>query len=99
LTGHSAQAIAEPQEQLIDRQVCPPRIENSSGAAQKEIFYLSGTAMMAVDVTGGLSQPGAPTQLFRFPSSVGAPAQLSSIVSADGQRFVQAVAAPRPPAR
>jgi hypothetical protein len=34
-----------------------------------------------------------------MPTPIGAPAQLSSIASADGQRFVQAVAAPRSPAR
>jgi eukaryotic-like serine/threonine-protein kinase len=65
----------------------------------KEIFFLSGTAVMAVDLSGGLSQPGAATQLFRFPTPIGAPAQLSTIVSADGQRFVAAVAAPRSSAR
>jgi WD40-like Beta Propeller Repeat len=66
----------------------------------KEIFFLSGNAIMAVDLGGGPSQPGTPTSLFRFPSPIGAPAQLSTIVSADGQRFVQAVAAPpRSPAR
>jgi serine/threonine-protein kinase len=65
----------------------------------KEIFYLSGNTIMAVDLGGGLSQPGAPAQLFRFPSPIGAPAQLSTIVSADGQRFVAAVAAPRSPSR
>jgi eukaryotic-like serine/threonine-protein kinase len=65
----------------------------------KEIFYLSGNAIMAVDVGSGPSQAGTPTQLFRFPTPIGAPAQLSTIVSADGQRFVQAVAAPRSPSR
>jgi dipeptidyl aminopeptidase/acylaminoacyl peptidase len=65
----------------------------------KEIFYLSGTAVMAVDLSGGLSQPSAPAQLFRLPGPIGTPAQLSTIVSADGQRFVAAVAAPRSPGR
>jgi hypothetical protein len=65
----------------------------------KEIFYLSGTAVMAVDLASGVSQPGAPSQLFRLPGPIGTPAQLSTIVSADGQRFVAAVAAPRSPAR
>ena len=65
----------------------------------KEIFYLSGNVVMAVDLAGGPSRPGAPAQLFRLPTPIGTPAQLSTIVSADGQRFVQAVAAPRSPAR
>jgi hypothetical protein len=65
----------------------------------KEIFFLSGTAVMSVDLSGGLSQLSAPMQLFRFPSPIGSPAQLSTIISADGQRFVQAVAAPRSAAR
>jgi hypothetical protein len=66
----------------------------------KELFYLAGTTVMSVDLSGGPSQPGSPTQLFRFPTPIGSPAQLSTIVSADGQRFVQAVAAPpRSPTR
>ena len=70
-----------------------------SRADAKEIFYLSGTAVMLGNLSGGLSQPSAPTQLFRLPGRIGTPAQLSTIVSADGRRFVAAVAAPRSPAR
>jgi hypothetical protein len=69
----------------------------------KELFYLSGAAVMAVDVTSGPAfQSGTPTLLFRAAlGSLPAPAQLSSIVSPDGQRFVIAVPAPAnaPPAR
>lgn len=61
----------------------------------KEMFYLSGTSVMAVDITTGPAvQSGTPTLLFRTPAPIAAPAQVSSIVSPDGQRFVMAVAAP-----
>jgi len=61
----------------------------------KELFYLQGTAVMAVDLTSGSTlQSGTPSLLFRFPQGLLGPAQVSSIISADGQRFVFAVAAP-----
>ena len=40
-------------------------------------------------------QNGTPRRLFELPTQVGAPAQLSSVSSPDGQRFVFAVAMPR----
>jgi hypothetical protein len=44
---------------------------------------------------GDTFQSGTPALLFRFqPGSVVGPAQVSSIISADGQRFVFSVAAP-----
>jgi Tol biopolymer transport system component len=59
----------------------------------KEIFYLQDEAVMAVDITSGGTtlQSGTPSVLFRFPQPLRQPAQVSSIVSADGQRFVYAV--------
>jgi mono/diheme cytochrome c family protein/tetratricopeptide (TPR) repeat protein len=67
----------------------------------KELFYLSqppGQSVMAVDVTStALLTTGAPKVLFRMDPQVGAPAQISSIASPDGQRFVFALnVAPRP---
>jgi Tol biopolymer transport system component len=66
----------------------------------KELFYLSqppGQAMMAVEVAATAPfQVGTPKPLFKIPNPVGAPAQLSSVSSPDGQRFVFAVnVAPR----
>jgi hypothetical protein len=56
-------------------------------------------AMMAVDIaTSPEIHPGEPHLLFKLPSQIGAPAQLSSVASKDGQRFafvVQASAVPR----
>ena len=48
---------------------------------------------MAVDLSGGATfQSGTPSLLFRFQQgTLLGPAQVSSIVSADGQRFVFAV--------
>jgi WD40 repeat protein len=62
----------------------------------RELFYLQGTAVMAVDLSGGATfESGTPSLLFRFqPGTLLGPAQVSSIVSADGQRFVFAVPAP-----
>lgn len=62
----------------------------------KEIFYLQDEAVMAADVTSGGTtlQSGTPSMLFRFSQPLRQPAQVSSIVSADGQRFVLAVPAP-----
>jgi hypothetical protein len=66
----------------------------------KELFYLSlppGQAMMAVDV---LSEAplrfGAPRVVFKIPSPIGAPAQLSNISTPDGQRVVFAMNAATP---
>lgn len=61
----------------------------------KELFFLSlppNQSVMAVDITtqdGFRASP--PTMLFKLPTQVGAPAQLSSVSSPDGQRFVFAV--------
>jgi WD40 repeat protein len=58
----------------------------------KQLFFLSqppGPTMMAIDIAG--SEPSAPRTLFPVPPGVGAPAQLSTISSPDGQRFVFAV--------
>jgi Tol biopolymer transport system component/mono/diheme cytochrome c family protein len=61
----------------------------------RELYYLSQPpeqTIMAVEVSS--TSPlrfGAPRALFKVPSPVGAPAQLSSIASADGQRFVFAM--------
>ena len=59
----------------------------------KEIFYLQDESVMAADVTsnGTTLQSGTPSLLFRFPQPLRQPAQVSSIVSADGQRIVYAV--------
>jgi Tol biopolymer transport system component/mono/diheme cytochrome c family protein len=66
----------------------------------RELFYLSqpNQSVMAVDIGGATPvAPGTPRVLFRLPTPVGGPAQLSSISSPDGQRFVFAVnVAPRP---
>jgi hypothetical protein len=44
---------------------------------------------MAVDIaTSPEIHAGEPHMLFRLPSPIGAPAQLSSVASKDGQRFV-----------
>jgi mono/diheme cytochrome c family protein len=66
----------------------------------KELFYLSqqgGQGVMAVDVEGTAPfKTGTPTLLFKLPTGVLAPAQLSNVGTADGQRFVFAVVvAPR----
>jgi mono/diheme cytochrome c family protein len=64
----------------------------------KELFYLSQPpkqTMMAVEVS---TAPGfaarTPQRLFEIPGPIGAPAQLSNVSSADGQRFVFAVSLP-----
>jgi hypothetical protein len=50
---------------------------------------------MAADVTPGSSfQARTPHRLFDIPGPIGAPAQLSNIVSADGQQFIFAVSLP-----
>jgi hypothetical protein len=58
----------------------------------KELYFLSqppAPMLMAVDIGG--SESATPRALFALPPGVGAPAQLSSISSPDGQRFVFAV--------
>jgi hypothetical protein len=69
----------------------------------QEILFLSqppGQAVMAADVSPGSTfQARTPHRLFDIPGPIGAPAQLSNIVSADGQRFVFAVSVPTRPAR
>jgi hypothetical protein len=61
----------------------------------RELFYLSlppEQGIVAVDVTPASTfTSGAPKMLFKLPTAVGAPAQLSSVSSGDGQRFVFAV--------
>jgi mono/diheme cytochrome c family protein len=61
----------------------------------KELFYLSvqgGQGVMAVDIVGTAPfQTSSPKMLFKLPTPVLAPAQLSSVASPDGQRFIFAV--------
>jgi hypothetical protein len=54
--------------------------------------------VMAADVTSLSSgiESGTPRVLFALPPGVGGPAQLSSVATPDGERFVFAVSAPRP---
>jgi hypothetical protein len=65
----------------------------------RELFYLSQPpkqAVMAVDVTTTpLFETRAAQRLFELPTPVGAPAQLSTVSSPDGQRFVFAVTVAR----
>jgi hypothetical protein len=70
----------------------------------RELFFLSaqgGQSVMAVDVTSTSPfQAGTPKLLFKLPGGILAPAQLSTVSSPDGQRFVFALAvAPRRPAQ
>ena len=60
----------------------------------KELYYMTlpGFAIMAVDVTTPEFQTGTPKLLFR--AAVAGPGQLSSVASADGQRFVFLPATP-----
>ena len=71
----------------------------------KELYFLSQPpmpTMMAVDLggpglperLGGVPSEATPRALFQVPPGVAAPAQLSSIGSPDGQRFVFAVTVP-----
>ena len=59
----------------------------------KELYFLSqappAQTMMAADISG--SEPSTPRMLFPVPPGLGAVAQLSSISSPDGQRFLFAV--------
>ena len=58
----------------------------------KELLFLSMPpvqAVMALDIaTSPELRFGEPHMLFKLPSQIGAPAQLSSVASRDGQRFV-----------
>jgi hypothetical protein len=58
----------------------------------KELFFLQiqpEQAMMAVDIsTDPAFQAGPPRLLFKLPTPTQAPAQLSSVASRDGERFV-----------
>ena len=69
----------------------------------KEIFYLSQpprqTVMAAEVSTTPLFEVRPPQRLFEIPAPIVAPAQLSNIGSADGQRFVFAVPVPTKPAK
>lgn len=65
----------------------------------RELFYLSlpaqGQGMMAVDLTTAPTLETKTRQrLFDLTNGIGAPAQLSTVSSADGQRFVFAVNLP-----
>lgn len=69
----------------------------------KEIFYLSQppkqTVMAAAVTTTPTLEVRPPERLFEIPAPIVAPAQLSNISSADGQRFVFAVPVPTKAAR
>jgi hypothetical protein len=69
----------------------------------RELFYLSQPprqTVMAVEVTAAPTfEARAPRPLFEIPTPIVAPAQLSSVSSPDGQRFVFAVNVPSRPAR
>ncbi len=69
----------------------------------KELFYLSQPprqTVMAVDVTSGSPfESRAPRALFEIPTPIIAPAQLSTVCSPDGERFVFAVNVPSRTAR
>ena len=62
----------------------------------QELYFLSqappAQTMMAADMSG--SEPSTPRMLFPVPLGLGAVAQLSSISSPDGQRFLFAVTLP-----
>jgi len=63
----------------------------------KELFYLSQgpQAIMAVEIVSRSPlRLGTPRALFKVPAPIAAPAQLSSIASPDGDRFVFVVNAP-----
>jgi hypothetical protein len=69
----------------------------------RELVFMSQPPkplIMAADVTTTASgiESGTPRVLFAVPPGVGGPAQLSSVATPDGDRFVFAVSAPRPPA-
>jgi len=67
----------------------------------RELVFMSQPPkplVMAADITSTASgiESGTPRVLFALPPGVGGPAQLSSVATPDGQRFVFAVNAPRP---
>jgi Tol biopolymer transport system component/mono/diheme cytochrome c family protein len=67
----------------------------------REMYFLSqpppAQMVMAVDVSAS-GDSSTPRVLFQLPAGIGVPAQLSSISSPDGQRFVFAVNLPQRPA-
>ena len=55
----------------------------------REMYFLSGDALMAVDVSTATEfQAATPRLLFRLPSTVNGPATLSNVSDRDGRRFV-----------
>jgi dipeptidyl aminopeptidase/acylaminoacyl peptidase len=67
----------------------------------RELVFMSQPpkpSVMAADVTSTASGVGSgtPRVLFALPPGVGGPAQLSSVATPDGDRFVFALSAPRP---
>ena len=69
----------------------------------RELVFMSQPPkplIMSVDVTTTASgiESGTPRVLFAVPPGIGGPAQLSSVATPDGDRFVFAISAPRPPA-
>jgi mono/diheme cytochrome c family protein len=68
----------------------------------RELFYLAfpKQGVMAADVAATPAfETRAPQRLFELTNGVGAPAQLSTVISPDGQRFIFAVNLPARPAR
>jgi Tol biopolymer transport system component len=67
-----------------------------------ELYFLSqppAPMVMAVEVRGAEGfESSTPRALFLLPPGIGAPAQLSSVSSSDGQRFVFAATLPQPTA-
>ena len=66
----------------------------------RELMFMSQPPkplVMAADVTiaGSGVESGTPRVLFALPPGVGGPAQLSSVATPDGERFVFALSAPR----
>jgi Tol biopolymer transport system component len=83
----------------------PSQVSNEGGIGGivwrkdgRELFYLSQPprqTVMAVEVTAAPTFEGrAPRPLFEIPTPIIAPAQLSTVSSPDGQRFVFAVNVP-----
>ena len=66
----------------------------------RELMFMSQPPkpmVMAADVTIAASgvESGTPRALFALPPGVAGPAQLSSVATPDGERFVFALSAPR----
>jgi hypothetical protein len=105
LDASSASALAASLK-AMPRQVS---IDNAIGGLfwrkdGRELVFMSQPPkplVMAADVSVTASgiESGAPRVLFAVPPGVAGPAQLSSVATPDGERFVFAVSAPRPPAR